>query len=110
MMWSATSCPAWGKRSSEISQTDVQALYAALLENGRVHPHSELGTGLSASTIRKIHGILHGALKAAKQARLLTRLETDRFLRTAKADGVWYPLFYTALSTGLRKGELCGLR
>ena len=95
---------------SEISQADVQSLYAALLENGRVHPHPELGTGLSASTIRKIHGILHGALKAAKQARLLTRRETDRFLRTAKADGVWYPLFYTALSTGLRKGELCGLR
>ena len=116
---------------SEISQADVQSLYAALLENGRVHPHPELGTGLSASTIRKIHGILHGALKAAKQARLiphdptegvtlppverppqqiLTRRETDRFLRTAKADGVWYPLFYTALSTGLRKGEFCGLR
>ena len=116
---------------SEISQADVQSLYAALLENGRVHPHPELGTGLSASTIRKIHGILHGALKAANQARLiprdptegvtlppverppqqiLTRRETDRFLRTAKADGVWYPLFYTALSTGLRKGELCGLR
>ena len=85
---------------SEISQADVQSLYAALLENGRVHPHPELGTGLSASTIRKIHGILHGALKAAKQARLiphdptegvtlppverppqqiLTRRETDRF-------------------------------
>ena len=34
----------------------------------------------------------------------------ERFLEVAKADPVWSDFFYTELTTGLRLGEICGLR
>ncbi len=31
-------------------------------------------------------------------------------METIKADEKWYDFFYTEITTGLRKGEICGLR
>lgn len=80
---------------------------------------------------RRVHAMLHSALKAADQAHLIARNPTEgaalprmedrtrRVLtrprrsgssRTVRADEVWHPFFYTELTTELRKGELCGLR
>ena len=116
---------------SGLTSSDIQKLYTDLLEHGRVHDHPQMGHRLSGTMVRRIHAMLHSALKAAAQAHLiarnptegaalprmedrtrraLTRAETERFLQTVREDPVWYPFFYTELTTGLRKGELCGLR
>lgn len=116
---------------SGLTPADIQKLYTDLLEHGRIHDHPQQGHRLSGTMVRRIHAMLHSALKAAAQAhliarnptegaalprmedrtrRVLTRAETERFLQTVQADPVWYPFFYTELTTGLRKGELCGLR
>lgn len=116
---------------SGLTPSDIQKLYTDLLEHGRIHNHPQQGHRLSGTMVRRIHAMLHSALKAAAQAhliarnptegaalprvedrtrRVLTKAETERFLQTVREDPVWYPFFYTELTTGLRKGELCGLQ
>ena len=34
----------------------------------------------------------------------------DTFLAVIEADPIWYDFFYTELTTGLRRGEICGLQ
>jgi integrase len=85
---------------------------------------------LSPRTVAKHHRLLSQALKYAvikeilarnpcdladapkwqpKPMRTLTEWEVSIFLEAAK-DSFYYPVYYTALSTGLRQAELCGLR
>jgi len=85
---------------------------------------------LSARTVAKHHRLLSQALKYAvrqgylgrnpcdlvdapkwqpKPMRTLTEWEVSIFLEAAN-DSFYYPVYYTALSTGLRQAELCGLR
>ena len=42
--------------------------------------------------------------------RVLTDKELDDFMEAIKADPLWYDFFYTELTTGLRRGEICGLQ
>ena len=44
-----------------------------------------------------------------KPMRTLTEWEVQILLEAA-SDGYYYPVYYTAISTGLRQSELCGLR
>ena len=85
---------------------------------------------LSARTVYKLHRVLSQSLKyavrqgylsrnpcelvdppreVAKQMRTLTPAEVEVLLNTAKGNR-YYPVIYTAVSTGLRQGELLGLR
>ena len=85
---------------------------------------------LSARTVHKHHRLLSQALKYAvrqgylgrnpcelvdppswkgKPMRTLTPGEVEVLFDTAK-DSHFYPLYYSAVSTGLRQGELLGLR
>ena len=112
---------------SQITPKDIQKLYDTLAQKG----NTLTGDGLSSSTIRGIHNMLHEALAAAETARLIIRNPTedvpppkfsnkpkqiltdeqlDRFMRAIQNDPVWHDLFYTELTTGLRRGELCGLK
>jgi len=112
---------------SQLSPKDIQKFYDRLLTSGNLNS----GEGLSDNTVRGIHGMLHEALDAAKQARLIIRNPTDDvvqpkfshtpkrvltdeqldiFMETIREDAVWHDLFYTELTTGLRRGELCGLK
>ena len=89
------------------------------------------GEGLSAETINMILNIIHGALDTAVKwemvvknvAKLVDRprvekkemdyLDPDQvkvFLKEAKKDEGYYPILLTAVMTGLRRGELLGLR
>ena len=107
------------KRISQIKAVDIQRFYDMLSRK------------LASGTVRRIHTTLHGILKAAAQARLvprnpvekvtppkfsyqgkkvLTAEQVDRLLETIQKDALWHDLFYTELTTGLRRGELCGLR
>lgn len=85
---------------------------------------------LTPRTVAKHHRLLSQALKYAckrgylainpcdlvdapkwqpKQMRTLTEREVSVFLRAASSSP-YYPVYYTAISTGLRQAELCGLR
>ena len=41
---------------------------------------------------------------------ILTEAQLEKFLEVVRQDKLWYDFFYTELTTGLRRGEICGLR
>ncbi len=119
------------KKMNSITSADIQRLYTKLKKEGRVHEHLEHGCFLSAGTIRRIHTMLHRALGDAVKARIipcnpaegltlpkadcpakrvLTDRELDKFVETIQVDPFWHDFFYTELTTGLRRGEICGLQ
>lgn len=119
------------KKLGSITTADLQKLYNWLRENGRINEHYAKGDALSDSMVRSIHMLLHQAMDAAVQQRLvvknptngtvipktnyapkqiLTESQLAAFLEVAKQDPVWSDFFYTELTTGLRRGEICGLR
>ena len=119
------------KKLGSITTADLQKLYNWLREHGRIHEHYQKGDALSDSVVRGIHMLLHQALDAAVQQRLvaknptngtvipknnyapkqiLTEAQLTAFLEVVKQDPVWSDFFYTELTTGLRRGEICGLR
>ena len=116
----------------KLTTLDLQRLYKTLLARGRVDRLESKGQpkGLSPKTVRNIHQILSSALKLAQEQRLiltnpaegcaLPKVERremktlpveqlQSFLREAKDSGV-FELYYLELATGLRRGELLGLK
>lgn len=45
-----------------------------------------------------------------KDKQILTDEQLDTFMKVIAEDEVWHDLFYTELTTGLRRGEICGLK
>jgi integrase len=103
----------------------LNAHYAHLLEAGRAN-----GTGLSPRSVRLVHVVLHRALRDAVRWGMLGRNAADQadpprvpkrelhtwngeqaatFLRRAREHRL-YPAFLLLLGTGMRRGEVCGLR
>lgn len=104
-------------RLTEVNSARLQAAYADMLDSG-----------LSASTVRKVHGVARSALQAAyrdgfilanpadratppnasrKEARFLTLDEADRLISGSPA---WDRALWTLMSdAGLRIGEALGL-
>ncbi|MBM6924302.1 site-specific integrase [Hydrogenoanaerobacterium saccharovorans] len=114
----------------KLTSRDIQKLYKDLQENGRLRksPKSQK-PGLSNSTVRGIHMMLHNALDRAVKERLILRNPTEdciipkiqkqemkilhpedmkTYLEAADKRGV-LPMFYLELVTGIRKGELTAL-
>lgn len=119
-----------GKQVSLVTSQDVQKLYRRLKENGRVREHPRFGSALSDTTINRLHAIFHQAMEDALHAhiiaknptagatvpkashapkRVLTDRELDTFLDAVREDRIWGDFFYVELTTGLRRGEICGL-
>ena len=119
-----------GKQVSLVTSQDVQKLYRKLKENGRVREHPRFGSALSDTTINRLHAIFHQAMEDALHAhiiaknptvgatvpkashapkRVLTDKELDTFLDAVREDKIWGDFFYVELTTGLRRGEICGL-
>lgn len=113
------------KQISKITSADVQTLYRKLQQEGSVD-----GGALSPAAVRRIHGVLHQALNAAVDRHLIVKNPTDdvtlpkrvsaaktilndkqleRFMEAIKADERWHDFFYLEITTGLRRGEICGL-
>ena len=113
------------KQISKITSADVQTLYRKLQQEGGVD-----GGALSPATVRRIHGVLHQALNVAVDRHLIVKNPTDdvtlpkkvtaaktilndkqleRFMEAIKTDEHWHDFFYLEITTGLRRGELCGL-
>lgn len=116
---------------SALTTNEIQKFYNTVKKQGRVHPDRTYGTELADSMVRKIHMLLHESLDMAVQHRLLINNPTNgttipknnypakqilndeqlnRFMEIIKSDEKWYDFFYTEITTGLRKGEICGLR
>ena len=115
----------------KLTGRDLQWLYKELQEHGRLR-EAQKGKqpGLSDSTIRGIHTMLHNALDRAVKERLIVRNPADdcippkipkhemkilppeqikSYLTAADQRGV-LPMFYLELISGLRKGELVALQ
>ncbi|MDO8674421.1 MAG: tyrosine-type recombinase/integrase [Dehalococcoidia bacterium] len=104
---------------TQLRQDQIQALYAAKLK-----------AGLSATTVRLVHAVLHRSMEDAVKWRLLRRnpcegvsiprarkkemkvwapAEAQRFLASV-TDPKLMALYRVALGCGLRQGEIRGLR
>ena len=117
---------------TKLSSLDLQRLYKKLLSDGRVDriESKKQPKGLSAKTVRNIHQLISSALKLAVEQKLIARNPAEgcalpkverkemqtlpveqltSFLREAKDSGV-FALYYIDLTTGLRRGELLGLK
>ncbi len=115
---------------TKLTAHDLQKLYKELMENGRIDRKSGHGNpGLSSTTVRSLHLMLHSAFERAVKERLIPRNPTKdciapkiqkfemqilqpehikEYLNAANARGL-LPMFYLELVSGLRKGELTAL-
>ena len=111
---------------------DLQKLYRKLMNQGRVEriEAKYQPKGLSAKTVRNIHQVISSAMDFAvaqkiivenpchavalpkvehKEMHTIPAEQLQAFLNEAKASGV-YEMYYIELATGLRRGELLGLK
>ena len=124
--------PYLGKRPlSALTTQEIQKFYNTIKKKGRVKTDTTHGTELADSMVRKVHMMLHEALDMAVKHRLIVSNPTtgttlpknnyapkqilndeqlNRFMEVIKGDERWYEFFYTEITTGLRKGEICGLK
>ena len=116
----------------KLTTMDLQKLYRTLLTKGRVEriEAENQPSGLSAKTVRNINQVISSALDLAVAQKIIPINPTDAcelpkvehremqtipeeqlqaFLTEAKATGV-YEMYYIELATGLRRGELLGLK
>ena len=119
------------KQLAYLTTADIQKFYNQIKKNGRIKFHRVHGYALSDSVVRDTHMILHQALDAAVKERLIVRnptngtvipkmshtekqvlcdSELDKFIETIKQEPYWYDFFYLEIMTGLRRGEICGLK
>ena len=125
--------PALGNvKLEDLTTLMLQRFYSNLLTKGRVirKEAEKQPKGLAPKTVRNIHNLIHEALEKAVADRLILENpangcelpqvehremktldmdQLDRFFMEAKRSGV-FELYYTALSTGMRRGELLGLK
>ena len=118
------------KLLTQVTAMDLRKLYDTLKRNGRMNRRPGQSRGLSSNTVHGIHTTLHHALKAAKDQgliptnpadeveppkvirqpmKILNEKQLDAFMDVIRQDAIWYDFFYTELTTGLRRGEICGL-
>jgi len=116
----------------KLTTMDLQRMYKELLESGRVDrtEAKDKPKGLSTKTVRNIHQMVSSALRFAMEQKLIPENPATRcalpkverkemktlpmerlnaFFDEAKRTGV-FELYYIDLLTGLRRGELLGLK
>jgi hypothetical protein len=113
-----------------LTPVQLNQLYAHLLDHGRRKPISSGRTGLAPKTVRNVHVMLHRALHDAMRWGYLVRnvaeaadppaartpeqkvwspQELGGFLEHVRDDRL-YALWLLVATTGMRRGELAGLR
>ena len=116
----------------KLTTMDLQKFYRKLLTKGRVEriESKEQPKGLSAKTVRNINQVISSAMDLAVAQKIILTNPTNAcelpkvehqemqtipaellqaFLQEAKATGI-YEMYYIELATGLRRGELLGLK
>lgn len=119
-------------KMNKLTRTKLQLFYNGLLENGRIKKSDTKSNGLSPSYVRRIHSMIHRSLEVAlkqsiivsnpsnkislprsedKERTTLTEDEVKTLMNDISTNNPdWYPFFYLVLSTGMRRGEACGLK
>lgn len=108
------------KTVASLTTSTVQKFYNKLLSEDK-----------SGSLVRDAHLILHQAMDIAvkenliaknptngtkipkveyKPKNILNETQLEMFMDAIRQDELWYDFFYTEITTGLRRGELCGLK
>ncbi len=116
---------------SALTTQEIQKFYNTIKKNGRVKSDKKHGMELADSMVRKVHMMLHETLDIAVKQRLIVNNPTngtklpknnyapkqilndeqlDKFIEVIKIDKRWCDFFYTEITTGVRKGEICGLK
>ena len=116
----------------KLTTMDLQKFYRKLLTKGRVERKEaeKQPKGLSTKTVRNINQVISSAMDFAvaqkiipenpckavalpkvehKEMQTIPAEQLQVFLQEAKATGV-YEMYYIELATGLRRGELLGLK
>jgi len=113
-----------------LSPFDIQMMYNKMKESGRVrNPEKMPSTGLSSSTIRSVHSLLRQCLEQAvcegiiphnpvancrlppkhqEEMKVISPEKVGAYLKAADEHDV-LALFFLALSSGMRRGELLAL-
>ena len=120
-----------GKQIASLTTADMQKFYNKIKKEGRVREHPIHGKTLADSMVRGVHMMLHEALDVAVRERLLVKNPTngttvpkcnypekqilgddqlETFLKAIKGHEYWCDFFYVEVMTGLRRGEICGLK
>lgn len=120
--------PALGHlKLAQLQTAHIQRLYNEKLNGGRLDGKDG---GLSPKSVRYIHTVIHSCLEQAKKEGMITVNPADavrlpkqeqkeiKYLGTAEAaiflamakESKHFAAFYLALNTGMRRGELLGLR
>ena len=117
---------------ADLTSLDLQRFYKHLLDGGRVDriEAKKKPKGLAPKTVRNIHQMICSAYNLAieqclvtknptqgcalpkvehKEMKTLTAEQLSTFFQEARDSGV-YELYYLDLATGLRRGELLGLK
>lgn len=118
------------KKLTQLKTAEIQKHYNRLLETGRLK-NNKKRKGLANATVRGIHMILREALDSAvreglipknpadgtnppkvsrQEKQVLTKDQIETFMKLIEGDEEWYDFFYTEIMTGMRQGEICGLR
>ncbi len=119
------------KPITQVTTADVQKMYNTLKESGRIHESDTMGKSLSNSMIRSVHMLLHEAMDGAvreglvpcnptkgttipknehKEKKVLLESQIETLIQAVDSDGIWRDFFKTELMTGMRRGEICGLK
>ena len=119
------------KQMASLTTADVQKFYNKIKKEGRVREHPVHGKTLADSMVRGVHMMLHEALDMAVKERLLAKNPTngttipkcnypekqilgdnqlETFLEAIRGQEYWCDFFYVEVMTGLRRGEICGLK
>lgn len=120
-----------GKQIASLTTADMQKFYNKMKKEGRVREHPIHGKTLADSMVRGVHMMLHEALDTAVKERLIAKNPTngttvpkcnypekqilcdnqlETFLEAIKGHEYWCDFFYVEVMTGLRRGEICGLK
>ena len=119
------------KPITQVTTAGVQKMYNTLKELGRIREDAEKGKTLSNSMVRSVHMLLHEAMEGAvreglipcnptrgttipknehKEKKVLLEPQIETLIKTVEADEIWRDFFKTELMTGMRRGEICGLK
>ncbi len=119
------------KQITQVTTADIQKMYNTLKESGRIRESKTMGKTLSSAVVRSVHMLLHEAMDSAvlegivprnptngttipklehKEKTVLIESQIGTFMKAVESDEIWRDFFKTELMTGIRLGEICGLK